>query len=61
MYCIEESRCDTVGTFRRTPLLFGAPIVIRRPGNCAPFAPLLTPLAGPGLFLNAETVGSVFW
>jgi len=29
MYCSEESTCDIVGTFRR-------PVVIRRPGNCAP-------------------------
>jgi len=25
-------------------VFFGAPIVIRRPGNCALFAPLVTPL-----------------
>ena len=36
MYCIEESACDTVG-------ILGAPIVIRRPGNCAPFPPSLRP------------------
>jgi len=46
MYCIEEGTCDIVGTFRRPPQSFnppviGAPIVIRRPGNCAP---LVTPL-----------------
>jgi len=37
MYCIEESACDIVGTFRR-------PIVIRHPGNCAPLAPLTAAL-----------------
>jgi len=25
MYCIEESTCDIVGTFRRPPQPFGAP------------------------------------
>jgi len=29
--------------------LFGAPIMIRRPGNCAPFSPLVTPLRPPSL------------
>jgi len=41
---IEESTCDIVGTFRRPTQSSGAPIVIRRPGNCTPFAPLATPL-----------------
>jgi len=44
MYSIEKSICDIVGTFRRPPQppqWFDAPIVIRRPGNCAP---LVTPL-----------------
>jgi len=36
--------CDIVGTFRRSPQSFGAPIVIRRPGNCSPHAPLVTHL-----------------
>jgi len=39
MYCIEESTCDTVGTFRRDPHSFGAPIVIRCPGHCTPLVP----------------------
>jgi len=39
MHCIEESICDIVGTLRHTLQSFGAPIVIRRPGNCAPVAP----------------------
>jgi len=50
LYWIEESTCDIVGTFRcslsRTPhsdsvppQWFGTPIVIRRPGNCAPLSP----------------------
>jgi len=48
MYCIEESAYDIVGTFRRpcshsAPVtLFGAPIVIRRPGNFVPLPPLVT-------------------
>ena len=41
MYCIEESTCDIVGTFRRPPQWFGVPIVTRRLGN---WAPLVTPL-----------------
>jgi len=42
MQCIEENTCDIVGTFRRLTQSFGAPIVIRRTGNCAPF-PLVRP------------------
>ena len=30
--------------------LYGAHIVIRRPGNCAPLAPLVTPLRSKGAF-----------
>jgi len=45
MYCIEESTCDIVGTFRRSQQSFGAPEVIRRRGNCAPFA---SPRYDPG-------------
>jgi len=37
--------CNIVGTFRRSPQWFGPPIVIRRPGNSAPLAPLVTPLS----------------
>jgi len=52
MYCIEASTCDIVGTFRQSLRLFGAPIVIRRPKNCSPLAPLVTPLVlAPLLFL----------
>jgi len=39
MYCIEKSPCYIVGTFRPAPQSFGAQIVIRRPGTCAPFPP----------------------
>jgi len=46
MNCIEGTTCDIVGTKLRPPQLLGAPIVIRRPGNCSPFAPLFTPLLG---------------
>ena len=35
MYGVEGSTCDIVGTFRRPPQPFGAPIVARRPGNCS--------------------------
>jgi len=45
MYCVEESTCDIVGTFRRPPQWFGAPMVIRRPGNCVPLLPLITALS----------------
>jgi len=50
MYCIEESICDIVGTLWRPPQWFGAPIVIRHPGNCAPLAPLVTTLRSRGNF-----------
>jgi len=43
MYCIEENTCDIIRTFRRLPQLFGVPIVIRGPGNCAPLVPPLYP------------------
>jgi len=39
MYCIEGSTCDIVGPFRRPTKWVGAPMVIRRPGNCAPLDP----------------------
>ena len=45
-YCTEESTWDIAGTFRRLPQWFGAPIVTRCPGNCAPLA---TPRYAPGL------------
>jgi len=51
-YCIEESTCGIVGTFRRPPQLFGTPIVIPCPGNCAPAAPLVTPLVTATLAPN---------
>ena len=44
IHCVEESTCDIVGTFRRSPQSFSAPIVIRRPGNCAPLPAFVTPL-----------------
>jgi len=44
MHCIQESTCDIVGIFRRPPQSFGAPIVIRHPGNCALLPPSLRPL-----------------
>jgi len=44
MYCIEESTCGIVASFRRLLQPYGAPIVTRRPGNPAPLVtPLLTP------------------
>ena len=43
MYCIEESTCDIAGTFRRPLQWFGCPILIRRPGKCAPLTPPLIP------------------
>jgi len=58
IYCIEESTCDIVGTFRSLPQSFGAPpqwfgasIVIRRPGNCDPLSP---PHYAPGFMSNAN-------
>jgi len=46
MYCIEKSRsaCHIVGTYWQLPQSFATPILIWRPGNCAPLAPLFTPL-----------------
>jgi len=44
IYCIEENTYDIVGTFRRPPQCFDAPIVTRLPGNCATLAPLVTPV-----------------
>jgi len=42
---VKVSTCDIVVTFRRPPQSFGAPMVIRRPGNCAPPSP---PRYAPG-------------
>jgi len=44
MYCIEKSTCDVtlLGLFGALPQSFGAPIVIRRPRNCAPLVTLLS-------------------
>jgi len=36
MYSTEESICEIVRRFQRPPQSSGAPIVIWRPGNCAP-------------------------
>jgi len=41
MYCIEESTCDIVWTFRRPRSHSALSVVIRRPGNCSPLAPSL--------------------
>jgi len=51
MYCVEESTCDNVGTFRRSPQSFGAPTVIWRQGNCSP---LVSPryAAAPLIYMN---------
>jgi len=50
MFCIEEGICHIVGMLRHFPHWFGAPIVIRLPGNCVPDAPLVTPLRSRGNF-----------
>jgi len=49
--CIEESTCDIVGTFRRSPQTFGAPAVIWRPHSdsapgelCSPYPPRYAPV-----------------
>jgi len=44
MHCIVESTCDIVWTFQRPSQSCGAPIMIRRPGNCSPLSPFLTPM-----------------
>jgi len=44
VYCIEESTCDIVATFRQSSQSFGSPTVIGRPVNCDPLGPPLTPL-----------------
>jgi len=41
---VEEITCDIAVTFRRPLQSFGAPIVIRRPGNCAPPCHPVTPV-----------------
>ena len=51
MYCVEESTCDTDGSFRRFPQSFGASIVFPRPGNFAP------PLAPPR-YATESTIGT---
>jgi len=48
MYCTEECTCDIVGTFRCLPQWLGAPIVIRRPGNCALLSPHYAPVLNCG-------------
>jgi len=42
--CTEERTCDIVGDFQQPRQSFGAPVVTRSPGNCAPLLPLVTPL-----------------
>jgi len=54
MYCIEESICDIVGTFRRPPQSFGASVVIRRPGNCSSLAPLRYAPANNAIFARCK-------
>ena len=46
---VEESTCDIVVTFRHPPQSFSAPIVIRRPENCATLPTLVTPLCAAPL------------
>jgi len=69
MYCIEGSTCDIVRTFRRLPQWFGAPIVIRCPGNCASFPPSLQPwlfntqikTCHLNLYLGERTMSAKSW
>ena len=49
MYCIEESTCDIVGTFRHPPLWFGDW------GFVPPLPPLVTPLATSTGFVFRNT------
>jgi len=53
MYCIEESTCDFVGTFRRSTQSFGPLRGDSAPGNCALLPPLVMPLA-KGLIFKPE-------
>ena len=46
MYCIEESTCDIVETFRQPRSHWASPAVIQRLGNCAPLTP---PCQAPGV------------
>jgi len=46
-YYNKESTCSIVRAFHPFPQLFVAPIVIRRPGNRAPLAHLVTSLIKP--------------
>ena len=45
MDCIGECSCDIVGSFGRPCSHSTPPVVVRRPGNRAPLAPLVTPLS----------------
>jgi len=47
IYCIEESTCDIVGTFRCSQQSFGAPAVIRRPHNDSAPGELCPPRYAP--------------
>ena len=52
IYCVEESSCDIVATFRRSPpQSFGAPTVIWRPGVCVPLVPPRY-AAAPLIYMN---------
>jgi len=47
MYCIEESACDIVGTFRPHPRIdLTPPYWLGTRGIVPPFPPLVTPLRG---------------
>jgi len=58
MYCIKESTCNIVGTFRRPLSLSapsqscGAPALIRLQGNCAPLPRLVMPLVACSSFFT---------
>jgi len=54
IYCIEESTCDIVGTFRRPLQTFGAPHSDSAPGDLRPPFPLITPPARNGAELKAH-------
>jgi len=52
MYCIEESTCDIVGTFRCPPM-------IRRPGHKAPLPPRYDPGMGAIVYYSLNRSFSV--
>ena len=61
IYCIEESTCDIVGTFRRLQQWFSAPKGNWRPKNCAPLPPSLRPCCQQPTFASKDFLPLSKW